>query len=257
MEKLALDELHNRFFDKGYVILKAEDRKYLDDSRQIITNFLRQKYGINENNDERILNNIHKIIDINDTIANNIVLNAIKDYSNNLDMAKSIFETNKTFLSSILGPDISAQKHANIVFQYPLSKRNSELHYDSPPNSRHELVAWAPLVDCYGTKSFYVIEKEESYNLYQQYLNDTSIKSWEDLKQRARAQSKNIEIKYGEVLYFSANLFHGSEINHTEESRWSLNTRFKNLFAPCGLKDPFTFYKVLKKSAITNIATRY
>ena len=48
--------------------------------------FLRQKYGINENNDERILNNIHKIIDINDTIANNIVLNAIKDYSNNLDM---------------------------------------------------------------------------------------------------------------------------------------------------------------------------
>ena len=146
MEKLALDELHNRFFDKGYVILKAEDRKYLDDSRQIITNFLRQKYGINENNDERILNNIHKIIDINDTIANNIVLNAIKDYSNNLTWLNQYLKPIKHFKFN-LGPDISAQKHANIVFQYPLSKRNSELHYDSPPNSRHELVAWAPLVD--------------------------------------------------------------------------------------------------------------
>ena len=37
------------------------------------------------------------------------------------------------------------------------------------------------------------------------------------------------EIKYGEFIIFSPNLFHGSIVNDTTETRWSLNSRL-NLY---------------------------
>ena len=79
---------------------------------------------------------------------------------------------------------------------------------------------------------------------WQEFVYDVSGNSW----------NETFEIDYGSALFFWSGLLHGSVTNETKESRWSYNVRYKNLFAPSGMKDPLVFYRVFKKSHITFLA---
>jgi hypothetical protein len=46
-------------------------------------------------------------------------------------------------------------------------------------------------------------------------------------------------------------------VNTENESRVSLNTRFKNLFAPLGMKDPFRYFSVLHTSPLTRMGMQF
>ena len=247
------ESISRSFTEAGYAILEAEDKKLLDNSRRLIAQFLRDKYSITTQDDEALLNRIHAHTRLDDTTANELVMNTIRHYSQHLDMSEAVYDASKSFIDAVIGPDIASQKHPNIVFQYPFSQRYSELHTDAPANSEYEIVAWAPLVNCYGTKSFYIVDHVNTLKLLQQF-NENQYPSWEAFRADAIAHSIKIEIRFGQILFFSTSLLHGSLINNTDESRWSLNTRYKNLFAPCGLKDPFTFYKVFRTSPLTQLA---
>ena len=67
------------------------------------------------------------------------------------------------------------------------------------------------------------------------------------------------EIKYGEFIIFSPNLFHGSIVNDTTETRWSLNSRFKSLFTPYSseTKHLGTFYDPITTKPITELGVKY
>ena len=244
------------FEKSGYVIIEAENMLPLIESRRKIAEFLRSEYNIIDPDDENLLNTIHDHIDLDDAAANRMVISTISYYAKHLDMSKVIFSACQSFLTSILGPDIASQKNPNIVFQYPLSSRYSEVHTDAPANSRYEIVAWAPLVNCYGTKSFFIVDHEASISLLHRYGSENEFSSWEAFKEEVISSSISLEIGFGSILFFSTSLLHGSVVNSTNESRWSLNTRFKSLFAPCGLKDPFSFYKVFRRSSLTTLALR-
>ena len=62
-----------------------------------------------------------------------------------------------------------------------------------------------------------------------------------------------LEVNFGEALVFNAGLFHGSKNNLTDETRWTINVRFKNVFSPTGKKDPFQFFKILHLSDLTEL----
>ena len=49
-------------------------------------------------------------------------------------------------------------------------------------------------------------------------------------------------------------MFHGSEVNKTDETRFSLNIRFKGLFTPSGKKFPLHFFRLFKISELTKLA---
>lgn len=244
------------FEQLGFVIVEAEHRPPLIESRKKIAEFLRSEYNLVDPDDENLLNKVHDYIDLDDATANRLVMSAISYYAKYLDMSEVVYSACPSFLSSILGPDIASQKNPNIVLQYPSSLRFSELHTDAPANSEHEIVAWAPLVDCYGTKSLYIVDYHETRRLLGEYEDRQAISSWSQFRDLCVARSTLIEARFGSVLFFSTSLLHGSLVNTINESRWSLNTRYKNLFAPCGLKDPFTFYKVFRTSPLTDIALR-
>ena len=242
--------------ERGYSVVSVEDIKPLVESRRLVADIVRYAYNLDEGNDAKLLNNIHNLIDIDDIEANRLVMSVIKEYGKAVEMSQVVYECCPRFIDRLIGPDIACQKNPNIVFQYPGSQRISELHTDAPANSDFEVVAWAPLVDCYGTKSFYVIDAVKSEVLKSSYQENVGEETWVEFKENCLKESSLIEAPFGSILFFSTRLLHGSVTNDTNEARWSLNTRYKNLFAPCGLKDPFTFYKVFKTSELTRVATR-
>ena len=52
-------------------------------------------------------------------------------------------------------------------------------------------------------------------------------------------------LEFGNVLIFSTNNFHYIPINKEEETRFSLNFRFKNLFKRYGSKFYLEYFKIV------------
>jgi ectoine hydroxylase-related dioxygenase (phytanoyl-CoA dioxygenase family) len=66
-----------------------------------------------------------------------------------------------------------------------------------------------------------------------------------------------MDVPYGSALLFWPGLFHGSLMNRESDSRLSLNIRFKHLFAPLGIKDPFRYFTVLHTSPLTRLGLAF
>tara|TARA_Y100001968_G_scaffold178592_1_gene163427 strand:+ start:1117 stop:1887 length:771 start_codon:yes stop_codon:yes gene_type:complete len=244
----------SEFKEKGFTIIPIKKTDEFIKSRSHIAEFIRSKYSC-VGNDEEILNNCHNYIEnISESKVNSLIINIINDFKKFYEMDKVVYETSKEFILGLLGSDIASQKNPNIVFQHPHSSRTSELHRDAPANSIFEIVSWVPLVDCYKSKSFYILDKYQSKELIKKHKNN-SFSSWNEYRNMAIEKSIKLEINYGSALFFWSGLLHGSVTNETNESRWSYNIRYKNLFAPAGLKDPLAFYRVFKKSPITDLAS--
>jgi len=240
----------------GYEILSADRLNYLDDIRNFLATSLTDKYRPNllSKSSAEVLNNAHKIANIqNDSEANAMVLEIIKLTSKNHDFSNIVYQTFQSAIDKHLGPDLHAQRNNNIVFQCPDSDRYSELHTDCPPNSPYELVFWVPLVDCYASKSFYLVPLEQTKSLLKEYRSTTDY-SWADFKNKCVDCADHLEIDYGSAIVFWTGLIHGSLSNSTSESRWCINARFKNLYAPCGQHNPLTYYRIFKTSCISELA---
>lgn len=251
---MEIDKYLSEFTRSGYTILPIEDISLVEKSKNFLANHIRKKFS-QKGSDNEILNNCHNyIVDISDSKVNSLIIEIINKFSLYYNMDEIVYHSAKKFLDKVLGPDIASQKNPNIVFQSPYSTRISELHTDAPANSYYEIVSWLPLVDCYESKSFYILDKQSTINLQNEHKNN-QYTSWSELREQAIKNAKHLEIQYGNVLLFWSGLLHGSIMNKTMESRWSYNVRYKNLFAPAGLKEPLSFYKVFTKSPITDLAT--
>ena len=145
------------FSENGWFIHDVENIDEIINSRNTVVEFLRSQYSIQGKDDAEILNNIHNYItNLDDVKANALVVNILSSIGKKLDIANAVYNSSSEMISNLVGCDIACQRFQNIVFQYPGSNRYSELHTDAPNNSSHEIVYW-PLVDCYQTKSFYLV----------------------------------------------------------------------------------------------------
>ena len=79
-----------------------------------------------------------------------------------IDASGLIYDAFSEVYTSLLGADLLVQKNVNVVISEPEDPNNSELHSDAPANSYYEVVTWLPLVDTYGTKTLYLVDRERS-----------------------------------------------------------------------------------------------
>ena len=241
-------------YKHGFQLLETKNLKKLNIFKKALSLYLKEKYSFEETEPDIILNKIHHLAKIkSDKDANELVLDIIKTFADKYDFAEIAFDCFTKEIIELLGPDLHSQRNNNIVFQYPNSNRYSELHTDSPPNSPYEVVFWIPLVNCYDTKSFFVIPKADSKNLIEDYKNN-KYPDWTQFKDNALKKAVHLKVEYKQALVFWTGIMHGSLSNQTDESRWCLNVRFKNLFAPCGQHDPLTYYRIFKTSSISKLA---
>ncbi len=246
----------NSFKKIGYFIAKAEIEDNLLELQSFLAKSIRKYYApIKEESHLNILNQFHSNYCSTESKLNEVRMDLMKelDSKNNIySLSSIVYKSFSRTITSLIGPDILAQKSANLVIQPPESKFFSELHTDAPGNSEFELVAWVPMVNCYSGKSFYVIDRTNSLKLLSSYRKG-EFSSWKDFRESSLVYAKEVNVPFGYALFFWSGLLHGSHINSSKETRWSFNTRYKNTFAPCGKKDPFQYFSPLKISDLTSL----
>jgi len=244
-----MDKEH--FFETGFEVVPVEDFSKLLQFREKIFQKAKEIVGYNGNDVDEFFNNFHKL-NLKGVNLNEKRMEIINYCTQNLEVGRTIYELFKNLIIQLIGSDIVAQKTTNLVIHQPGDQNAEALHRDSPSNSPFEITIWLPLVNVYGTKSMYLLNREKSREALLILKRD-----YEEFAVFSKQHAESIDAPFGNALFFWQGLIHGVPINDENETRWSLNMRYKNLFSPCGSKGLIEFFDLLQLSPLTRIALDY
>ena len=174
---------------------------------------------------------------------NNFRLGIINDINKSKTFKKHYYNVASEYLNILVGNELSMQKSINLSIQMPNDKSSLlDLHADTwSGDSPYEVVVWLPLVDCFKTKSMYILPSNK-YKLFLKKFKNSYTKNNFDLFKSIKKDLLWLNIKFGEVLLFNQCLPHGNIVNKEDETRWSMNCRFKSVFTPYGDKKIVDFF---------------
>lgn len=245
-------KISNEFKRNGFIIRNVVNKKSLD---WIHLKFVNMANG-KKNKKLTVLNSIHKKIKKNQ--LNDFRLKIYNKINQEKDYKFHYFQVAKPYLESIAGNELAMQKKINLSIQLPKDETSLlSVHSDVwAGDSPFEVVVWIPLVDCYKTKSMYILPP----NKYKKFYKAVSQRRFDDnekLYQFIKKDVKWIKINYGQVLIFNQSLPHGNRVNQEKETRWSINCRFKNTFTPYGDKKLGEFFEPITLRSISEIGLKY
>ena len=239
-----------RFIEKGYDLVEAENLSKLVELREQIVQKARELVGGEEEELESFLNNFHRR-ELRGPELNSLRMELIRFCSTQLKANRKVFDTFSDSITDLLGPDIVVQKTTNLVIQQPGDPDRVPIHRDAPLNSPFEIVVWLPLVDVFGTKSMWVLDRKNTATGLE--MLKESAEGYSDINRFAGTEGEVLEVPFGHACFFWPGLVHGVDINAEHETRWALNVRYKHLFAPAGSKGQSEFFEVLKLSPLTRM----
>ena len=245
--------IKKEIYDLGWNITEASNLLKLKLLREKVYSFISEEFELDEEDIDKGLNNFHKLVkNISDIDLNKKKVEDIKKISNNLELVDLIYQSFSKEINFYLGNDLLVQKTINLVIQTPKDQNPTIPHRDAPPNSFFELVIWIPLVDCNKTKSMYTIDLTSTHDGLK--LLKKEPENWNKFLNYFKDKKEYPKVKFGEALFFLPYIYHGSDTNETNETRFSLNIRFKGLFTPSGRKFPLHFFRLYKISEFTKLA---
>lgn len=179
---------------------------------------------------------IHNWVPVAD--LNRVRLGLIRHLNHDQAVRPLLYRMAKQPLAWIVGNELAMQRSLNLSIQFPRDASSLlPLHSDVwSGNSPYEVVFWLPLVDCYGTKSMYVLPKLQTdavlaeFDRYADFSAEAFFKAIQD-------DVVWMEVPRGHGLIFWHGLIHGNRVNEETDTRWSMNTRFKSLLSPYGTKE--------------------
>ncbi|MDC1296507.1 2OG-Fe(II) oxygenase [Alphaproteobacteria bacterium] len=248
-------KLSDEFLKNGYIIRDIKEIDSLDFIRSYLfetsKKILKKNFNINT-----FFNNFHTLIDISD--LNDIRVKIIQEINNNSEMRRHYYFLSKYFLDYLVGNEVSMQMRLNLSIQLPNDDSSLlQIHADTwSGDSPFETVAWLPLVDCYNTKSMFLLPPDESKIFFKNF-SSSIVNSSEDLFHQIKDKIKWLEIKYGQILLFNQGLPHGNRINMEKETRWSMNCRFKGAFTPYYDKKIGEFFEPINLKAASIAGMQY
>jgi len=251
--------ISNKFEKNGFVIANVENDILLKNIRQLFIKSLKKriKLDFSKNHDGEILNNIHKKIKSKN--LNPLRLNIINDVNKEKSLRKNYYKLSKKYLDILLGNEISMQLRINLSIQLPKDKSSLlPLHSDVwSGDSPYETVVWIPLVDCYNTKSMYILPPSKFENLKKHLITKKKQSSVNEIYNKIKKDLVWINIKFGQILFFNQCLPHGNIVNRENETRWSLNCRFKSIFSPYKDKKIGEFFEPITMRKISQLGNKY
>jgi len=264
MKKLNLNlnenEIVKKFLKNGYIIVSILDKKNLNFISKSILKSLKQT-GFFKNTiiSNKTLNSLHKYVPSKD--INKVRLKIINDLKKNKKIRLKFFELIKKYLELLVGNELAFQKNINLVIAPPLDNSAiQDIHADTwGGNSPFEIVAWLPLVDCFKTKSMFLLDlkKTKKHNLEKMIKDKKNNVNAEDLFNKIKKDVIWPKVKFGEILLFNPMLPHGAKVNTEVETRLSLNCRFKSIFSPYGDKKIGEYFEPLTIKPLSKIAFEY
>jgi sporadic carbohydrate cluster 2OG-Fe(II) oxygenase len=257
---LSHDEISfsKEFEKKGFIISDIRNKKLINEIRQLFLNSIKKKIKINsKKTKDDSLNNFHKKIEPKD--LNNFRLKIINDVNKIDTLRKNYYEISKEYLNILLGNELAMQLRINLSIQLPNDNSSIlPLHSDVwSGDSPYETVVWVPLVDCYKTKSMFILPPEKFKKLQNNIIKTKKNISIESIYNYIKKDLIWINIKFGQVLIFNQCLPHGNTVNQEKETRWSLNCRFKSIFSPYKDKKIGEFFEPITLRKISEIGIKY
>ena len=122
--------------------------------------------------------------------------------------------------------------------------------------SPFETVVWLPLVYCYKTKSMFILPPQKN-EILSKLFSDKKVKKSEDIYKTIEKDLIWLDVKYGQVVIFDHSLPHGNIINKENETRWSMNCRFKSIFTPYADKRIGEYYEPITLKAASKRGISY
>ena len=241
-----------RFFRTGYQVIPAEHPELIVELRRELVSKAKSliKDADAEPDDAKFLDGFQRY-NLVGAPLNDVRLELIRYCTNELAAGCVVRDAFAGTLLQLIGPDVVMQKTVNLVVHQPGDADVVPTHRDTPLHSPFEIVVWLPLVDVFGTKSMYLLDRDETQTALQSYEDQD--KGYRAVDAFAAQQGTNLEVPFGSACFFWPGLIHGCHINRETETRWSFNIRYKNLFSPYGSKGIGSYFKLDRLSALARL----
>jgi sporadic carbohydrate cluster 2OG-Fe(II) oxygenase len=171
---------------------------------------------------------------------------------------EAYFACGRPLLESLVGNELAMQRGVGLSIQLPGDEGSLlPLHSDVwSEDSPFEVVLWIPLVDCYRSKSMFLLPPEADAR-WRDRLHEFAAAGTEGFFRAVERELHWLEIPYGNVLLFTHTLMHGNRVNAESTARWSMNLRFKGLFTPYSDKALGDFFEPITLRAASRIGMNY
>lgn len=252
-------QIASQFLRDKYLITKAEDINALDGVRRQVA--VAAAKAINQpvpddDHASEFLNHFHQYVTTAE--LNDVRMKVITEMNRDPSFRRQYFNTARQMLMLLVGNELAMQRRVNLSIQFPNDDSSLlPVHSDVwSGDSPYEVVLWIPLVDCYDTKSMYITNAEvdaQIQSTFGQFRN----KSSEDLYQHIEKDVTFLNVPYGSVLLFSQNVMHGNRVNRENETRWSMNCRFKSVLSPYRGKTMGEFFEPITIRPLTRLGMEY
>ena len=253
-EEQALTE---EYLHQGYIIRSVADQKALTWIRKKFMSLSTQELKVeDELSAENWLNQVHEYVPVEE--LNDFRMKMIVGINAEPEFREQYFNLARPYLNTLVGNELSMQLRINLSIQFPGDESSLlPVHADTwSGDSPFEVDVWTPLVDCYGSKSMYILSPEQNKRIEKTFALQTGDSS-NDLYQSICDDVKWLEVKYGEVVIFNQALPHGNRVNAENETRWSMNCRFKSVFTPYGDKKLGEFFEPVTLRAASKAGMEY
>lgn len=248
--------LGTEFSEKGYIIKPVKNNSSFAAIEDIFFEHIEQHIGQTIDNRVGWLNNTHKYISLEE--LNDFRLKVIAGINDNPNLRFHYFNLARPYLEALVGNELAMQLRINLSIQLPNDDSSLlPVHADTwSGDSPFEAVVWVPLVDCYKTKTMFLLPPQKSSNLNKNFKCLTG-QSSETLFDNIKDDVEWLEIKRGEVLIFNQALPHGNRVNRENETRWSMNCRFKGVFTPYMDKKIGEFFEPVTLRTMSKLGMNY
>ncbi len=252
------NEIAAKFLQDGYVIFPLDEAKNATLSliRKEIFEFGKAHLNLSSVTENEFFDQTHKFVPKDK--LNDFKLKVMALVASNFKHHPGIYHLAKTYLDYIVGNELCMQRGLNLSIQLPQDDSALlPLHTDVwSGNSPYEVVLWLPLVDCYRSKSMYVLPLQKSLNVIENFDIYKKLNA-EDFYKKLEKDMVFLEVPKGHAVIFSHSILHGNRVNKEADTRWTFNIRFKSVMSPFGMKDLGETFIPINLRPITRIGFNY
>ena len=253
--------LQHEFRKNGFIVVPCSNLEGLKELRKRFQKWVTEITDFDEdkNNDCNFFDNFHEKVFKNE--INEIRLKLYSRFNSENWSRPTVFSLAQPAIEAIVSNELVMQNRINVNIMMPNDEgSNQPVHIDAHSGeSAFQCVLWIPFSNAHDSKGIFLLPKDAN----REAQND--FKSWmtEGGQNRVMNEIKDKviwpEVPFGSLLLFTPTLLHGSVVNETNETRWSLNTRFKGLFSPYSSQEKGlgTFYLPIRTLPGTNFGLEY
>jgi sporadic carbohydrate cluster 2OG-Fe(II) oxygenase len=252
-------DLGRRYRADGFVVLASADPEASKRLRRRVVELTAAWLGSPPPNTDQLetwLDNIHTVVSCDE--VNELRVKVMAGLADDAQVRRWIFSIARPWLEALVGNELAMQLRPNLSVQLPGDADSAlAIHADTwSGHSPFEAVVWIPLVDCWGTKSLYMVPPAVAEGLWERFAAGRG-RSTSDLFDAVVDDVVWIEAAFGQVVVFDHSLPHGNQTNGETTTRWSLNCRFTGLFTPYGDKGLGDFFTPITMRPVTQGALGY